>query len=225
MNLQDLINQFRLLAKDRSDPPMHAEPDVIDWLNEAQQEACIRGRLIHEAAWPALREIQLIVDTQTYKLHPLVYEIISLWVRPGNGSDARVITLKSREWMNEYRHGWGTWHTTQRIPAGIAMQDDTSLTLAGYVEAGDVLLVECYRLPKPMALKSDKPEIHEANQRKLVQWALHRAFSVPDADRFDAGKSKDAEDEFTRCFGIRPNSNLRRRTREDVEQHNHSYLM
>lgn len=225
MNLKDLINQFRLLAKDRTDPPLHAEPDVIDWLNEAQQEACIRGRLLREDAWPALRVIPLTVGTQTYKLHPLVYEIISLWIKPGNGMDHREIVLKSREWMEVNRRDWRTWDTTQRIPATYAIQDDTRIRLAGFVEAGDELLVECYRLPKPMKLHSDEPEIHEANQRKLVQWALHRAFSVPDADRFDSGKSKEAEEEFTRCFGLRPNSDLRRRTRVDVPHHMIPYLM
>lgn len=221
MTLQELIDEFRVLARDTvMKPPLFKTEHITNWLNEAQMEACIRGRLLREDAMPAFCSIALSVGTHTYKLNPLVYEIISMWVQPGNGDEARPITLRSREWMDAYMPTWRTWDTTQRIPSGIAIQNDTSIRLAGYVEAGDMLMLECYRMPKTMASPSDKPEIHEMHHLKLVQWALHRGFSVPDNETLDPNRSKDAEKEFTKYFGPRPTSDARRKTRIDVPHHN-----
>lgn len=53
----------------------------------------------------------------------------------------------------------------------------------------------------------------------LVEWALHKAFSVPDAEFFDPNRAQIAEAKFIDYFGERPDSDLRRITREDVPQH------
>lgn len=227
MTLQELIQEFRALAKDTvHNPYLFKDLDVVRWLNEGQMEAAIRGRLLREDTWPAVCEVPLIVGTRAYKLHKLVYEIISIRISPGNGDRPRNITLHSREWMDANRYDWREWADTVRIPASTVIQDDTSIRLAGYSEAGDKLIIECYRLPKTMQLsqQGDSPEIHEMHHSKLVQWALHRAFSIPDADTFDAGKSGDAEKEFTKYFGPRPRSDARRRTRIDDPHHTTGYL-
>lgn len=222
MTLQELIDEFRALAKDRVIPGLFKTENIINWLNEAQMEACIRGRLLRDDALPA---IHLTVGTHSYKLNPLVYEIIAIWIKPGNGDESRHITLKSREWLDNNEPSWRTWDTTQRIPARFATQSDTTIRIAGYVEAGDKLWMECYRLPKTMVSTSDKPEIHDMHHLKLVHWALHRGFSVPDNETFDPNRSKDAEQEFTKYFGPRPNADARRKTRTDVEHHTTPYLM
>ena len=225
MTLQELINEFRVLAKDTvHNPYLFKDPDVVRWLNEAQMEAVIRGRLLREDTWAAVCEIPLVPGTRSYKLHRLVYEIINIRLAPGNGDRSRRITLHSREWMDANRCDWRDWASTVHIPATTVIQDDTSIRLAGYAETGDKLLIECYRLPKPMAVVADEPEIHDMHHSKLVQWALHRAFSIPDADTFDAKKSEDGEDEFTTYFGPRPRSDARRRTRIDDPHHTTGYL-
>ncbi|RPP87255.1 hypothetical protein IPC1125_34030, partial [Pseudomonas aeruginosa] len=53
----------------------------------------------------------------------------------------------------------------------------------------------------------------------LVQWALHRGFSIPDMESFDPNRAALAEAAFTAYFGERPDSDLRRITREDVPHH------
>lgn len=227
MKLTELIRAFRVLARDTvHNPYLFKDEDVISWLNEAQMEAALRKRLIREDTWPAVSRIQLVPGTRAYKLHPLVYEIISLRLAPGNGDRVRHITLHSREWMDSNRCGWRDWADTLHIPATTVIQDDTSIRLAGYAETGDTLIIECYRLPKTMELATDdSPEIHEMHHTKLVQWALHRAFSIPDADTFDAETSEKAEKEFTRYFGHRPSADARRSTRVDDPHHTTGYLM
>ena len=73
---------------------------------------------------------------------------------------------------------------------------------------------------KALENDTDKPELNESHHRHLVHWALHRAFSKPDADGFDPTRAATAEAAFTRYFGQRPDSDLRRATRSDVPQTN-----
>ena len=218
MTLEDLIRRFRVLSLDNVTPPFWADEDITDWLNEAQNEACIRARLIREDELEAVCRIALTPGTHTYALNPLVYEIISLWIKPASGRK-RPVTLRSREWLD---HHLPEWRECPR-PAEIAIQDDTTVRIVGAVEAGDTLELECYRLPlRPMANDTDKPEIHLAHHQHLIDWALHRAFSVPDAEAFDPNRAALAEQAFTRYFGPLPDSDMRRITRHDQVHHNHA---
>ena len=84
-----------------------------------------------------------------------------------------------------------------------------------------MLHLEAYRLPlKKLADDMDKPEIHEAHHEHLIQWALHKAFSVPDSELFDPDRSILSERAFTGYFGPLPDSGMRRETRHDVQHFN-----
>lgn len=219
MTLKDLIRRFRTLSGDRLEPYFFPDADVRDWLNDAQAQACVRGRLIREEADPAVCRIALDPAKHTYPLHAAVYEIISLRMLPGN-DQPRVMHLKSLEWLDAHAPRWRDLDH----PSCWVIQNDTSLRVVGQVSVGDVLELECYRLPlDPMGM-ADEPEIHAAHHEHLVQWALHKAFSIPDADTFDANRETGAEAAFTRYFGPLPDSNLRRITREDVVNHIAVYL-
>jgi len=220
VTLEDLIRRFRTLAVDKVQPYLFADEDVIDWLNDAQRQACIRGRLLREDANPAVCEIALNPSQKTYPLHKAVYEIINARIVPVSGR-SRPVFLASREWLDENMPGWRDDHG----PAEFAIQDDTSIRVSGAITAGDKLAIECYRTPlKLLANDTDKPEIHEAHHEHLIQWALHKAFSVVDAETLDAKRSERAENEFTRYFGTLPDSDLRRVTRIDVPHHNAAIL-
>ena len=217
MTLGDLIRRFRVLSLDNVTPPFWADEDVIDWLNEAQNEACIRARLIREDENPAVCQIALTPGQHTYPLHASVYELINLRIKGSGAESSRSMAIKSREWLDANVRDWRDMDR----PSQWLIQDDTTLRVVGAIQAGDVLHLECYRLPlKQLANDMDKPEIHAAHHVHLIQWALHKAFSVPDADAFDPTRAKMAEDAFTRYFGIAPDSDMRRATRHDLHQVN-----
>ncbi len=217
MTLEELIRRFRTLAVDNVQPYLFADEDVTDWLNDGQRQACIRGRLLREDDNQAVCEIALTPGQRTYPLHKSVYEIINARIVPGNGDRARTVFLASREWMDGNMPDW----RDEQGQAEFAIQDDTSIRVVGAVTAGDKLAIECYRTPlKMLANDTDKPEIHEAHHEYLIQWALHKAFSVVDADTFDPQRSDRSEAAFTNYFGRMPDSDLRRMTREDVPHHN-----
>lgn len=230
MTLDELINDFRVTTQDlrrtasgnAEDNFLFKTPDVTRWLIEAEQEACIRGRLLHESANESVCAIDVLAGETVYPLDPVVYEIDHLGLLEAGATERRDVKLVSREWLDENQCGW-------RDRAGLprfAIQDDTRIRLVPTPNAPATLRLEAYRLPMRglTDVKTSKPEIHQAHHRHLVNWALHRAFSVPDSETLDLGRAGDALDAFTRYFGERPDSDLRRTTRHDVEHHNKAWV-
>ena len=161
----------------------------------------------------------LTAGQHTYALHPAAYELIDLWIEGADGR--RQVKLKSREWLQANVHNWRSLDQ----PACMAIQDDTTIRLVGTVATGETLVMECYRLPiNQMLQETDEPEIHVAHHEHLIDWALHKAFSVTDAEALDKDRAALAERAFTSYFGTLPDSDMRRITREDVTHHNEAIL-
>ncbi|WP_405118755.1 DUF6682 family protein [Pseudomonas leptonychotis] len=222
MTLDELVKDFRTTAQDKVAPYLFEQPDVTRWLIEAEQEACIRGRLLHESTNSSVCEIGVSAGEAAYLLDPALYEIDHLGLLEAGCIERRLVRLVSREWLDDNHHGW---RDRTGVPC-FAIQSDNSIRLVPTPNAEATLKLEGYRLPlRGLASdKSSKPEINPAHHRHLVNWALHRAFSVPDSETLDLGKAGDALAAFTRYFGERPDSDLRRITRHDVEHHTKAWV-
>lgn len=232
MTLAEMVQAFRVLAhdtvhdasSDRLDL-LWQDADIRAWLNEGQREACVRARLLVEAENPDVCRIDMVRGQKTYPLHPKIIEIIDARYQPKGERHAHMVTLKTREWLDRFhRRGreWDWWHEHRPLHA---VQDETSITLIGRVHDGDVFWLEAYRLPlKDMEADGDTPEIHEASHRHLIDWALYRAFGIPDSEAFDAERSDRALADFTRYFGLPVTADMRRSTRFDITHHTKLYL-
>ena len=221
MNLEQLIAQFRIDADDLVQPYLWPDDWVAPWLTEAVNEAAVRGRLLYEAANAAVCQIAVAASAATHELHKSLFELVHLRFQATGAATSSVLSIKAREELDRIRPGWRDETGTPRH----AIQDDTRITLVPRPEVAGTLHVEGYRVPlKPLANDTDKPEIHEAHHRHLVHWALHRAFSIPDTEAFDAARADRAEAAFTRYFGIAPDSDMRRQTREDVPHVNQVFF-
>lgn len=220
MNLTEFVRRFRADAKDDQKPYLWSDPFIKDRLNEAQRRACICGRLLFEDADSSICSIDLSAGDHTYKLHDKVYEIVSLHISNQAG-ELRPIDLRSREWLNANKPGW----RENTCLAYAAIQGDVNIRIVGEIIEGDELLIECYRLPmSDMEKGDDSPEIHESHHIHLLEWVLHKAFSIPDADALDQGRAAKHEANFTRYFGPHPDSDMRRSTRIDSVQHNEAHI-
>lgn len=216
MNLGALIAQFRSRARDTVEPYLAPDTEVKTWLNEAQREAAIRARLLRDDYTPEVCKIALTPGTQVYPLHPKLYEIAGLRIKPLVGSP-RAICLKSPEWLDKYLPEW----RDLTYPSEYAIQYETRIRIVGKIVAGDELEIDCYRLPlDDMHGNGDEPEIHEASHLHLVDWALYRFYGLPDAEVLDKDKERKALDDFEQVFGLRPDSDMRRITREDFPHQN-----
>lgn len=204
------------MTHDGAQPYFWADEDIAAWLTDAERHACIRGRLLREDSNPAICSIALNPVQHTYELHPTVYELIHARCKPSSGKPRR-LCIATRELLDAQKPQW----RDDESPAWGLIQDDTTVRIAGKIATGDELQIECYRLPlRPLSAMTDKPEIHPAHHEHLLQWALHRAFEVVDAETLDSTRAVKAEQEFTKYFGMLPDSDLRRDTRFDVVQHN-----
>lgn len=224
MTLDELIASFREDASDTLEPFLWETEHVTRWLNEAQDEAAIRGRLLLDDSTPAVTTIEVLEGKASYQLHPKVFEIAHLHWQKGAGSGrGRTVKLVSREWLDDMRPGW---RSNAHAHDAFAIQTERALRLVPIPQEDGMLTMEVYRLPiKLLVNDSDKPEIHEAHHAYLVHWALHRAFSKPDSDGFDPQRADTSERAFTDYFGPRPDSDLRRSTRHDEPQVNVVHIL
>lgn len=217
MNLAQLRNQFRIDSDDLRAPYLWDDKWVDGWLAEAENEAAIRGRLLMEASNSAVCQIAVTANTAVYPLHSTLFEIVHLRFLPTGATRSEPVVMKTREELDRIRPGWRD--SADRLE--FAIQDDTRIQLVGTPKVAGVLHIEGYRLPlKPMSSDSDKPEINAAHHRHLVHWALHRAFSKPDADAFDPKRALSHAIEFEGYFGPPVDADLRRSTRHDEVQTN-----
>ena len=214
MILSELIRKFRVAAFDMEQPYLFADEDITDWLNDAVKEAAIRGRLIHESSNPDVCSIVVVAGTSNYPLHESLYEIDSLhWSGPSSDR-AEPIRLISQEDMGSV---WSDWRTRQQSSPEYAIQHDTGIRLVPTPKDAGTLHIEGYRTPiAPMTLDIDRPEINLIHHEYLIHWALYKGFKRPDSEVFDPSKAGDEERLFTNYFGERPDSDLRRITRQDV---------
>ncbi|NNG80614.1 hypothetical protein [Acinetobacter sp. ANC 5378] len=217
MDLNELRRRFRVEASDLVEPYFNSTEDVDAWLNDAVREACIRGRLLHESEDTTICRIEIIAGQAQYPLDSRIYELTHLRFDLGDGQCEREVKLASEEILSHRYHS--NWRTRMGDPEH-AIQSDTGLRLVPRPEQDGTLIVEGYRLPLvDMVEDTDQPEINQAHHAHLVQWALHKAFSVPDTEFMDPNRAQIAEYKFIDYFGDRPDSNLRREVREDFEHH------
>lgn len=213
MKLEEMIHQYRRAARDHAQPGLVGESDLIDLFNEAEQEAAIRGRLLLELSDQAVCEIEVVPGQCSYPLHPALYELSHLGFKRRGGMRRSSVTLLS---TGELDRTWPDWRDSTGEPCH-AIQTDKDIRLVPTPSHAGVLHLEGYRLPRrSMCKMSDSPEIHHAHHRYLHLWVLHRVYSIPDSEMFDPDRAVLSEREFTRYFGERPDSDLRRITREDT---------
>lgn len=218
MTLEDLIARYRADSHDKELPPFVTDEELAGYFTEAEREAALRGRLIHESLLSDVCRINVVLGQSVYPLHPALYELDHCAFKE-DGQEARCkVRLVSTEWLDANVRDWRDAEGKPQY----AVQGDKDVRLIPRPAVAGELILEGYRFPlEPFDADNleAEPEISEAHHANLVQWVLHRAFSIPDSEFFDPARASLAEDEFTRYFGLRPNSDLRRLTREDVPHH------
>ena len=215
MFVNELVARYRLAANDRQEPFFLSDSDVIGFLAEAEDQACIRSRLIHESADPDICRIALDTGTDHYDVHPVLFEISNARVKMEGSSQWEPLRMVSVEWLDYHRRDW---RDDVGTPA-FAVFNHQKLRLVPTPDRAGEVKLEGYRLPKvSMTTGSDIPEIGAAHHLHLVDWALYRAFSVPDSEFIDPQRAASAEAGFSAHFGLEPNADLRSKSREDIPQ-------
>lgn len=195
MNLAAIRKEARYRLKDNGKPHFWPDEWLDSYINEAEQEACIRARLIEDDSSEAAR-LDISTDEKRYVLHQSVLDVIAceLESRPG-------------------------------VPFSAWTLNEHELILDEPPASDDTLLLTVIRMPlNPMARDTDEPEIRLHHHRNLLDWVEYRAYSVHDADRFDPDGAARGYARFEASFGERPSANVQRKQRRKtprVVQMNH----
>lgn len=216
MTADELLAQHWSDADDNAEPPLSPKANVLIWLDEGQEEACIRARLIYESTNVKVCEIAVVAGISVYPLHSAVLDIMKATFTPTGSTSSVDLTLKDRIELDRTRPGW---RKVTEAPQYL-VQDDTKVQFGCIPNVSGTLSIECYRLPLTKIEDADKPEIGRAHHRHLVQWSLYRAFSRPDSELFDQERADRAYAAFERMFGKHPDANLRRSFSANTPMHN-----
>lgn len=213
MTLRELIDRFRTLANDKVEPYFWADDEIVIWLNDAQEEAVLRGRLLHSSNDVDMCRIAVLAGESVYSYDDLIYEFDAISFHEDFDTKHECISLVSMEELSRYLPDW----ETAKGKPQYALQDDKRLVLYPMPDKAGTLFLSGYYAPKNiLGHDDDVPEIHVLHHKHLLDWVLYQAFSIPDTEMFDPNRAKLAEERFTRYFGEQTDSDLRRITREDT---------
>lgn len=218
MTLVELIASFRSEAADQVLPYMWSDAEIVGYLNDAENEACIRAGLLTDETTPGLAVIPVLAGQAWYPLDPRVLDIARARFVSGQGWD---LYRTSPAELDMEWPGWGTHASGPRR----YYVDGGRLRLVATPSMPGILTLRVSRLPlSPLALTepSATPEIPLPDQARLLDWALYRAYSKQDADTFDA-RSLGYSASFEANFGPRPSVHARRQYR-DAAPHRVRYI-
>lgn len=208
MTLFDLIAAFRTEADDQVSPPLWSDAEIVGYLNDAENEACIRaGLLVDEQA------LRAAPGKNKIALDSGVLDVLRVW-RPiiiGLRSTEEDLDRGAIEGL-EQRHLGG-------VPRAYAVFGG-ALYLYPVPSVVESFKIRVSRIPlEPLSLSqlNNEPEIPLADHPRLLDWALHRAFSKRDADSFDGNRAMNYADRFEKHFGPRPSSHARRQYRDAAD--------
>lgn len=212
MTLGELMAVTRVHLRDTM-RPFHVDDALLALcLNEAQQEAAIRARLLRAkpSTDPLLCEHPLAAGDGLLTLPGELFEISHQEWR--QGEERWTLKLVSREWLDTTYPEW------RDQPAGepaYLIQDGHALQVVPAPSVAGNVLIEGYRLPAPMQMDGDEPDLPRVHHMTLIQWALHRSLTSPGTELYDPESAARAEAEFVRYFGARTDADLRADTRND----------
>lgn len=196
MKLRELIEIFRNEVDDAAEPFLWTEEELIEYTNDAENEAARRGRLLVDSTTPEICEIALVAGTAAYALDPRV-----IFVRRARVA-SRSLPL-ARATLRDFDSEVPGWEAhTGTITSFITDYDTGKLRLYRKPTADDTLLLSVTRLPlNEMKKLDDAPEIHARFQRNLRHWLKFRAYSKQDAETKDDKKAAEGLALFVKEFG------------------------
>lgn len=209
MNVAEFIATFRLEMSDAALPYLWSDGEIVTYLNEAVNEACVRARLIEDSTTPAVCAVTLVPNQSSYNLNPLVIDLKRVTY---NG---KALTLSSIE--AEDQNEW-TWEArVGSEPLRYIYSGSGVLRMIPTPTQAATVNLTVYRLPiTPLTLDDDtaSPDIPASLHPRLKDWVYRCAYLKQDADAFDKSRADEFDMRFERSFGVRLDANVARKRRD-----------
>lgn len=208
MNVKAFLARFRKDTDDVVVPYFWSDAEILEYLNEAVDEACERAKLIEDRATTTVCNIATKANADGYTLHPSVNEIKRATF---NG---RVITETSEEALDDTDPGW---ESRKGTPTHYIYSPGVSLRLTPTPLAAGTVALTVYRNPlDPLTSNNDfdEPEIHPRNHLNLLHWLYRCAYLKHDSEVYNPVKSSEHDAQFEVLFGKRVGADVRRQQRD-----------
>lgn len=208
MKVDALEASFRTDVDDAAKPYLWTTAEFLLYLNEAEQEAAIRKKLLFEKVRPAICTIQATVSGGTvYKLNPLIIEIVYATITDSDGKKSR-LELTDRDELDRLDPDW---RNVAGRPKHLIHRDNTVEFGCAALDRTYTLNLETHRLPlQCLAKDGDEPEINRVHHMRLLDWVKYRAYMKPDSETLNPNKSAQSLNDFEEYFGIRPDADMRK---------------
>lgn len=195
MNLRNFIDDFRRDVRDLGKPPMWSDAEIIDYANQAEDEACRRAGLLVDSTTD-VTEVAMSADEHTVELDQSI-----IYVRRVRVQGGQVLFPRVARSMDEDAPGWED--TTAGSPV-VFVPDWESGKLRvwpPFAQAATLRLTVVRTPRNEMAEEIDEPEIPRRYHKSLLDWMKHLAYQKQDADTMDLAKAAKFEERFTAEFG------------------------
>lgn len=203
--LQQLLRDLRDDLDDDVAPYHYSDKKLTRWLNQAVEEAAVRGRMLLESNRADICKIALQAGTADYALHPCAW-IIRRAVLDGDLSDPLYRTTTH----DMDRRGGRSWRTQTGTPQCLIRDQQAGRILLFPIPDRDSILhLTVIRTPdesEQLEQLDDEPVIDPIHHRGLINWALWRAYSVKDSEQLDPSAAQANLALFEQAFGRRPSA-------------------
>ncbi len=202
MTLGQLIAQFRRDTDDTKLPYLWPDPSVVNWLNEAEQEACRRSQLLIDSATGALTPLTTTANVAFVSYDTRIIRILR--ARPRGHLPVPIVTAQEMDDRPNWEDETGT-----DLKALITDMATDQLRTYPVLTAAFTIDLTVQRLPLTdmSNLEQHSPEIKSVYHIKLIEWAKWRAYSIDDVDANDPQKAAKALATFEHEFG-KTNANV-----------------
>lgn len=197
MQLSDLFTLFRQEADDTVQPYLWDDDELLDFANDAQDEACRRARLLVDSSTPEVTSLPVLAAENG--LLDLDERII--FIRRARLSGRAALLRMNMQDMENWNPLW------QDMLAGTPTMFITDYTTGKLLlwpkpDADTTLLLTVVRTPMVVMDSPDAtPEIAPRHHRSLRFWMLYRAYSKHDSEARDEKKAAENLALFEQEFG------------------------
>lgn len=197
MQLLDLINLFRREVDDTVAPYLWSDQEIIDYANDAQNEACRRARLLIDSTTPDLCQFNVPLANEGLVL----IDDRTLFVRHARIAGKRSLQRVTMRDLEQKHWNWRD-HAPRDPVAFVTDYETGKLLLWPKPDTDVVLQLTVVRLPKvEMNDPQDTPEIAPRLHRSLRFWMMFRAYSKQDSQANDPKKAAESLQLFEQEFG------------------------
>ena len=181
---------------DSAEPYLWSDEELLDYADEAQEEAARRARLFLDSTTSAITTLTLVNGTAVYALDSRVIRVERARV-VGQELPLRLMLTRTLD------TSFANWEASiDPVCALVPDWETNKVRFVGIPQAAGTVNLQVIRRPiTPLVNMDQDLEIADHHARNLIHWIAHRAFMKRDSETFNSEKSEMHLGRFEAEFG------------------------